>query len=562
MSQDFSTKAVYDPILGDLSDKIGFDVKLGPANRTFQSFNSNSGNNAGQLQFSVNPPSESTILSRDIFVQSTVRFALTITNVAANTQAFQYGITDSLQSFPLNRIFNTVTLSLNNVSTSVNSNYVVSPLVRMMDQEYMQKCNGMTPTYLDQWGSLADAQPSASNPMGGYQSAGYGIFEQPRGCHPLKNVTYSRQSFAGGVPAGPPTDDSVSSNVTDVFTVTVDVVLTEEFIGLSPLVFGNDMYNKSGMLGINNMQIITNNDVTLKRFFSTSTPENRGYTLSLVSLTDSKLLMEFLTAPISLVLPPKITLPYASYTAYATQVAQVFPRRATLSSPLAGYRQENINSIQLEVIPEKFIIFVRRRLADYNARTADTFLEIGNVSITFGNKSGLLSNASQQNLYQLSKKNGLKNLNWLGFSGSANNAVIAGAVSADYPKFFPTAGSVLVIDPALDLGIDSPMLSNGSSGQFNLQMQVSTRNNGLEDVNAEIVVLAMRSGIVVTTSGTSTLTTNMLNSNMVLQSIEKYTPSGPLGGERMVGGGARSGGARSGGMSRSEGMSKLSALSM
>jgi hypothetical protein len=62
MSSQFDTKLVYDSRLNDISPKIQFNVEKGAADNTFQSFNANSQSASG-LNFSVNPPSESTCTS-------------------------------------------------------------------------------------------------------------------------------------------------------------------------------------------------------------------------------------------------------------------------------------------------------------------------------------------------------------------------------------------------------------------------------------------------------------------------------------------------------------------
>ena len=143
MNENVKTKLVYDAPLADLSDVVQYDVRKGAANKTYQRFKSNSASRS-LIQFSINPPSESTGIHRNIYIRSTVVFKINITNVAIGKVAFSYGGTDAPQSYPLNRLFNSMSLSLNNTTTSINSSEVVPALVRMLSEDFKQKNHGFT----------------------------------------------------------------------------------------------------------------------------------------------------------------------------------------------------------------------------------------------------------------------------------------------------------------------------------------------------------------------------------------------------------------------------------
>jgi hypothetical protein len=487
-----------------------------------------------------------------------------ITNVQIGALAWQYGTTESFQSFPLNRLFTTVTASVNNVSTSLNQREIMPALLRMIPQEYLQKYNGMTPTMLDNYGSLAAAVGANSNPMGDYTNATHNQYLLPRGCHKIEygNWLVDRNIFGGG------NDTSlVSANVGDIFTIDMDVTFTEPLL-ISPFMFNSFGANKSGFLGINNFSLVISADAALSRLWSTANPAAISGAANYVisprpgaiggTFGTTELLCNFLTAPVSMVLPPKSVLPFNNFTSYVTQTsgntaARVARTAAGINGAIAS-TVRSINSIQFEVVPDMLLIFARAVASgSLTQLDSDTFLPLTSCSITFGNKSGLLSSASVQDLWLLSKKNG-SCIDWPGFQGIVNKSLSVNPVVNEVS----TCGSLLVLNPSLDFGLQSPYISNGSVGQFNFQMQLGVANNTLAALAPEIVVVAMRSGVVVTSSGQSTLTTNMLNASLVTEAIEKHQkPSKPQDFERLVGGGARSGGSRSGGLS-----SKLSALSM
>jgi hypothetical protein len=567
MSSDFGTELVLDARLRDVSDKIQFAVRKGSAENTYQQFRANS-QTPSHCSFTVNPPSESTVIDRRMLIRSRISFRITVNGgalapaVFAPFNAFQYGLRESFQAFPLNRLFQTVTLSINNVSTSVNNNHVLSALLRMIDQEVLQEYDGMTPTYLDNYSHLVDAVGQANSPLNGYGQAGYDCHLLPRGVHPLEiqGFLIERRNAGGVLIDNSPVFAAVDENV----TIDVSAIVTEPLF-VSPMLFGDSKFNHSGYLGINNFQLVMNVDSTMSRMWSTGLDFAAGtYTLSNLNFQDTELLLNFLTAPVHQVLPAKSVLPYYSYTSYVTNGLANLAAKAQRVA--AATDTKAISSIQLEVIPDKLLIFVRQSLSTQNAKASDTFLEIRSVSCTFANKSGLLSNATQQQLYELSRKNGSK-IDWYGFTGLVNRQQAA----APWVDEYGTCGSLLVIDPSQDFGLSSPFLANGSIGQFNLQITLTYANNRPVVITPEIVVVAARAGMVTTSAGQSTLTTSILNADIVTRTIEGTSePMSTAVNDRLIGGMGgmgdgpaykkKYGGVRSGGEAPLS--SRLSALAM
>ena len=569
-SSDLKLKLAYDDVLNDVSSSINYTVRKGPADRTFQTFNANSASSSS-VNFTINPPSESTVIDRSVIITSKINFQIKIgdsqaspANVPAGESIWNYGLTEALQSYPLNRLFTNSTLSCNNVSVSVNNSDVLPGLLRCLPKEFMQQYYGLTPTLLDNYACLCDCPGRSNNPLADYGGAGYNDFLLPRG---VQEISYIIPDGAGNL-AGINRYDStgmrkdaspISTDETDYWVIGLQVKVAEPLF-ISPLLFGDPKFNRAGMLGINNLQLVLSIDSQMKRFFSsanTSVSSGR-YNLSFKSnsaFEDMQMQLAFLTAPLPMVLPPKSVLPFMSYVPYVTQNNSSIDQGASA--------ELNINSLQLEVIPDKFIIYVRQKLADQSVRSADSFLEIQKVSITFANQSGLLSNASQYQLYKLSRKNGCEQ-DWFTWRGYANKYLSIPPYNATYPL----TGSVLVIDPSMDLGVSAPSLAAGSIGQYTFQMRLTVKRNVPDHPDKvgfvpEVVVVACRSGMMVTSSGTSTLTTNMLNAQLVTDTIDKdKNPSGTEEQPRLIGGVARSGGARSGGAAKSAKYSKMSSLLM
>eukprot|EP00981_Chlorochromonas_danica_P014834 scaffold9048_cov186-Ochromonas_danica.AAC.1 len=116
--------------------------------------------------------------------------------------------------------------------------------------------------------------------------------------------------------------------------------------------------------------------------------------------------------------------------------------------------------------------------------------------MNFANSSGLLGSATPAQLYNMSVRNGLQ-MNYYEFSGKG----ISQNTKDGSPAVVPTIGSILVIDPAIDLSI-SDEVTNMSSGQFNIQFELGVQNQSNEDLSQVTVYMAyVNSGLFITDSG-------------------------------------------------------------
>ncbi|MFM7988151.1 MAG: major capsid protein V20 domain-containing protein, partial [Candidatus Fonsibacter sp.] len=68
--------------------------------------------------------------------------------------------------------------------------------------------------------------------------------------------------------------------------------------------------------------------------------------------------------------------------------------------------------------PDKFIICVRRSVANLNCNQTDTYATIKGISINFNNQAGLLSSMTPEQPCRNSVQSGLANMSWDEFCGS------------------------------------------------------------------------------------------------------------------------------------------------
>jgi len=541
---DFKTVLVRDSVIGDITSDLDFAVKSGASQTTFQRFAATSASNSS-LIYSIQVPSENVVIGRDILITSGLSFTLTATGVPVGVLAFNYGSTDALQAFPLASLMTTATAQINNTAVSVNLQDILPSLLRMNNSRELYRFNSTTPSLPDQaYARYANAVGTNNNPLAGYANASYDLDQVPRGSHPVSiNVVHT--PFIGGVPQ--PTDASLqSTDLLDTWVIEVSTIVAEPLF-LSPFIFGDPEFNQQGLLGINNMTFTFNIDATCKRMFSSSTPfltsirlgtaaNPNGFTSTtqiagiMNQPANPAMLLKFLSTQPSDLIETKNVVPYMDFPRYITS-----SQNTTSVAPQASASLTSSN-LQINQIPDLFIITVRKPMSSQTIQDASAFFAINNISINLNNQSGLLSSASTYDLWRMSVKNGSVQ-SWREFSGVANVAVGGTGVGA----VVNTTGSVLIINPAYDLSLPD-YITCGSLGNYNFQFQMGATNTlsavGGANITPEVCCITVNSGILTTQQGVSAIYTGILTKEMVLNAKAKQQGSAMKSAEvaRMVGG--------------------------
>nr|WPF46708.1 MAG: putative major capsid protein [Lake Baikal virophage 10] len=593
----FHTALVTDSKIAQITDDLAFAVYQGASSNTFQQFTAVSNSNSN-LTFNVQIPSESVVINREVLINATMTITLTIGGTATGfvpigQQAFNYGVTDAFQAFPISKSFSTTTATINNSNVSTNTQDILDVLLRMNSSRELLRYSGMTPSFPDsQYAQYSSGYLTNNNPLASYNTASYDIDQVPRGSFPLASGSQIYR-YVNGIQLDNNPVAQVG-NATEQWKVVLAIDATEP-IFCSPFIFGEPDFNKSGLAGINTINLVMNIDGSLKRVFSTmaglatnataySVSVAGGNTTGLGSnasnttiFTSPQLLMNFLSTQPTQLVPSRVVTPYIDYPRYISS--------GTSQQPIVSGASATLNSqnIQLNQLPDYFFIVVRPSMSSQTITNSASFLTINSISINLNNVSGILASSTQEDLWKMSIGNH-STQSWLEFSGLASqndNTTGLGDVVG-------TTGSILVLSPALNLSL-SNMLSNSSIGQFNFQFSINVTNNLGIDLNGttnplpEILVVTANSGMFVTSMGSSSIFTGLLTKQLVLDASEKQSEDpiqssmmsrlvgGKMGnmptsaikhligknGMRRVGGTAYSGGADSGGR-----MSKLSKLCM
>lgn len=519
---DFKTVLVKDSVIGDITSDIDFAVKSGASQCTYQRFPSTSASNSS-LIFNVQVPSENVVIGRDVLINTGITFSVTASAVPAGAIPFSIGTGLSLQAFPFNELLTTATVQINNTTCSINMQDVLPSIMRMNDSRELYRWNSTTPSLPDQaYGVYSDAVGASNNPIAGYTNASYDVDQVPRGAFPLQVV---RWYLNGALQVGTTPSNTTGANA--VIIVVLSTIVSEP-IFLSPFIYGNPEYNQQGFLGINNMAFTFNVDATAKRLCSATatgslitsialgdpnagtsvfgaTAFPAGSALQALNTTAPSLLFKFLSTQPSDLVQTKNIVPYMDFPRYITSSANN-PSCPTLQTTVL-----TTSNLQINQIPDLFIINVRKQMNQQTIFDPAGFMAITGISINLNNQSGLLSSASAYDLWKMSVRNG-STQSWAEFSGLALKAVPA-TVNG---QIIPTTGALLVINPAYDLSLPD-YISCGSLGNYNFQANITVYNQ-LATQNPEIVVITVNSGIFSTQQGVSAVYTGILTKDMVLSS--------------------------------------------
>ena len=517
MSSDFKLVNIVDSVLEDISNEITLPVVTGATSKTYQNFPSVvGGNNLSQIQFNVQVPSLQTVVSREVMIQVQITLQVNLATPPTagwgnEVSLFNYGVTNSLCAFPFNSLVSTIQTQINNANPSISTNQVLPALLKMYSYEEFAKYNSITPALPDSfYQNYAQGLASNSNILGNFANGSYDKTFAPRGVFPV-SMTQNNQQIGYQV-----TSTAAGENPYNSFLITFTTI--EPLLFLSPFISG-DSKNKSGLLGLNNLTF-TMNLGSANRLLSNASYIGGNPTISSVQLSNVSgivnptLLFTFLTIPPQLYskLEPKNICNYTNYQPY--QFTQALALPAYVNNPIP-YQTLTFSNIQLNQIPSKLIIFVQN--GNLGAYDSNWFLTINSCTINFNNQSGLLSSANQFQLYEMSKNNGLQ-MTFYEFSGQGVSSVANNGI----PQIVPTIGSILVIDPAIDLGLGA-QYTDGSSGQFNLQVQISIGNQSATAItNVTGTIIAVNSGIFITENGTSSMQTGLITQEMALETKSKH----------------------------------------
>ena len=494
MSSAVQTHQLLDPRLA-VADSVRFAVEVGAQSQNQQRFVSQTASTS-QVTANCLIPSLQTVVDRNVRIRTTFTLALTGSS-AAGTQLIQYPQNCVFAPFPFSQMVQTLTCQINN--TSVNSNYEsnLALMLRQMEPCDLAKYSDFAPCSLDYY-QLATQAGTLDAHRSAVGTPDYDV--KSRGSFEIDSIT----------------GDTANAGAK---TVLVTITTTEPLF-ISPFQFGDGLREReAGLSGVSSINLNFNLGASLVGRATNFRPFAAGDTLTacvLQSISKFEVLMSFLSPKPSQLIPLTNCLPYYELTSYKTisnQTAAVGAEFSITSSIVSP-----------NCVPDAVYMFVRyaNQLAQVRALQNEHYFPISNVSVTWNTQSGLLASATQQTLYEMSKRRGLK-MDWPQFKGFAQGDGLAqnGLVP------LPTTGGIVCLAFNIDIPIIEQYYSASSLGLWSYSATVTCKNNTaaqlLNTDPLELVVVFFQSGIFQSTSGSSSQYIGVLSKDEVLRvSQEPY----------------------------------------
>jgi hypothetical protein len=329
---------------------------------------------------------------------------------------------DAARQLPIHSIINNIQMTYNNQTFSSTPYQWVHAL-----EEYHKQVGNknLSPEYADRYQNYLDGILSNNNSLGIYSDS-------------VGNI-----NLRGAFP-------SVIVNGATASTITLDVI---EAIRIPPCLVDEDC-----AMGFSNCKSLTFNFTyipTLSRVVSHATSLATLSSVSVV-LSQPTLYFRYFTQPEGFVPRPlnychQLITPYIT----ASSTSLTANSSATISS----------TNIMFQSVPSHMYIYIQEADAYKTYSSSDTYANISAISITFNNKVGILSTATEQELYEIAKNHGYKK-QWEDWHGIVQSSTLSTVIG--------TSGGVL----RLNFGDDIPIgdLQVGDNGTFNMQMNVSGKN--------------------------------------------------------------------------------------
>ena len=416
--------------------------------------------------FNLNNLAEVTCRDSRLVMGLNVTVTLSCTNTTGSNvnviQADNFGF----KQYPLNRIISSIQHQINQASYTLNTNDILDMIARVnLLPENANFYENTMPDFID---SYANAIGSSVTPLASYTSNLFGD-----GVYKPRTLNYTV--------TGNTVNANSSSNV--VINATLYEPLITPFNNISDK-------NDRGLYGITgeliNIQYVVD---IFNNMFAFVAPAGITVNSNTVSLgNNSTLFTIYLTPSEGLIkeIPKQSVYHYNDYSIFSNNIGAVNAGQSANGG--------NVSSqvVSFTNIPQKIIIAARLSNGSRTSATPDKYLTIQNLTCSFDNGQPQLSNATTRQYYDISKRNGLTMPASCFQQLCLNEAQVANGQNGIFG-----CGSVLIVDPALDLGIRAGD-SAGSAGKFVFQVTNANfkNNTGTNFANCTLYVIGVTNAVL------------------------------------------------------------------
>jgi len=482
----------------------------GPQISLSKPYNSTSISSSNVSFNNINPPSTSVFVSKEFLL--TVTYLVNFTGTASGGTLLldSWGHDMSARCLFINNSFSNISIGLNNATFTSDLNDIIPAIQRVnfKNSAHLISSSCTTTDQSQKYSELVNGlNDSVRNPLGAY-----GV--SPTSHIPNRGGQLSSYKIL--------TNTAISGSM---------LITGTEPIMVSPLNF-NGQTNSVNFTHLTNITIngVFDNNL-VARVLSIS--DNCPSTFSNITCIPQSASIQFtyLTPPALLEIPKAISYDYYPIQRFITD------NNTALSN--GGTATTICNSLQLSSVPKKLLIFVRQSKNNFTYSSTDTFCRINSVQIEYANRSGILSSSSPQQLYNMSKSNGvdMSYPEWYGQSYDPTDLLSNPAL---FPRFVSGVGSVIAIQPVKDFGL----LDSTTSGTSGAQMlQISVNYSSLYKDNTprffSVYVLVVSDGVVTLMPSVCYQSDSIVSPNDLLTAKmvpAQYTNNDVLSQQSMIGG--------------------------
>lgn len=357
-----------------VANKRTYGCFRGPSDVLFQTFQSNSFSNSS-ANITIDVPQSSVLYPR-LYARVDVELTLTGTaTVGPNLIPLDTNgdpILCSFRAYALDNATKTINMQLQNINLTENVNVY---------------SNATFCHYSDEFDALKS--DSTGCPLQADNCVDYTLLDNSvKSVHaPYGDNVYedSRASFPVTVVSNTPTSAVIRTTLIAP-------------VKCAPLSYGNDG-TVQGMYGVKQINLQTIFDGNLAaRLWSASPALN--ITASVANITGYAVTAQMMTVSPEMraTFPSTLVLPYYQTVPYSTRMTEV---------PSGGVGTVTSAAINMNVIPNCMYLWIGRRDADKTINTTETAFRITNLNITYNGKAGLLSTATEWEIYNICQQNGI-----------------------------------------------------------------------------------------------------------------------------------------------------------
>jgi hypothetical protein len=404
-----------DPFQSSISDRVPYNQhRIGPSRVQYKKIKASSCNTSG-ASFTINVPNNTTLIDRRIYIQ----LATTVTGNGAAVVA-----NSAPRAYPVNSIIQNANVSINGTVTSSQPSEMIYPFQRYISYDDNTVSNYATPTQLDPVADLTNVPPTT-----GYQSQStVGRVGAANVANSFYGVDNPQSPFLTTTAVSGRDQELPRAMFPKTTAGNVDTYLFTECLLNGALA---DPDEQTAFSNVNVIQVDLN-------FHSDRRGRMWSHTANIADVdcvidfdpNETYVIVRFMTPSIPQALSV-IRSPLKRYLIKSQTIGNV----ASVAGPpvVFGSATATFSNLIMNTIPTHIYIFARLQNNTFTNDDGIFFLRPDSLSLNVGTTAGLFSGMDTRMLYQMSKDNGLKQLNYI--------------------QWHSTLGGVICIDVAKDIGL-------------------------------------------------------------------------------------------------------------